>query len=134
MATAKKAATTKSAGSPAKKAVKKVKTTVSKGANKFKNRPGPKSKAMYMDSNRLVTFITDSLAPVNVEWVLVEAARRFDQKTLKSFLKKVLPLMDGKTRKSILTKFWVATKPTLSEQDKKDLILGRKMRKLAQKK
>ncbi len=129
MATAKKAATTTSAGSPAKKAVKKVKTTVSKGTNKFKNKPGPKSKAMYLDSNRFVAFITDSLAPANVEWVLVEAARRFDQKMLKSFLKKALGLMDDKTKKSI-----AASNLFLNDQDKKDLMYGRQVRKLTQKK
>ena len=119
---------------PNPKVVKKVKPTVSKGINKFKNKPGPKSKAMYLDSGHLVTFITKSLAPVNVEWVLVESARRFDQRTLKGFLRKVLPMMDEKTRKSILAKFWIDTKPLLTEQDRKDLVLGRRMRKLAEKK
>ncbi len=126
-------ATKKKNAPKAKVSAKKV---VSKGGTKFKRknsdgtsgRKGTKTFAIWVDAGPLVDLISKGPTPQNVMKILDKVASRFDQKTMKSFLRQMLDKVDEKTRAGLLNKYCGST---LSAQDKKALTLGRRVLKMS---
>ena len=141
-------ATTQEAGASAAKSAKKVSKTIRKtvvkkpkkpvvvkAAKKFRKKGvtkrGPKRKTFLIDQKPIIELITKGIAPQNAISTVASIVGSFDQPSLKSLVRQILPLMSEKTRKSILAKYLVKTKVQMDPQDKKDLLLGRRMRKMA---
>ena len=114
-----------------KKVVKNATKFRRKNADGTSSRKGPKTVVVWTDSKYIVDLLTQGFSRPNVIKIIDRAVDHFDQKALKSFMKLVLAKADEKTRASILRKYLLATKVTMSAEDKKALTIGRKMLKMA---
>lgn len=89
-------------------------------------------KGVIVRPGAITNFLYNGFIRVTTKKILLDAMKKLKKNELKNSIATLLPLLDEKSRASILRKFWRETKPGLSPQDKVDLLMGRKIRKISE--
>lgn len=89
-------------------------------------------KGVIVRPGAITDFLYKGFIRVTTRKILLDVAKKLKKNELKNFIAVLLPELDEKNRRTILRKFWIETKPGLSAQDKADLLMARKIRKLSE--
>lgn len=99
--------------------IRNINETVQKKTRKKKK----SIKGVIVRPGAITNFLYNGFIRVTTKKILLDAMKKLKKNELKNSIATLLPLLDEKSRASILRKFWRETKPGLSPQDKVDLLM-----------